>query len=65
MNSTDKDGGSTALLSSEENHGAKAATFTSGSDYEEKTQVIYGEENVVEWALRILFTLTKTLDLCG
>jgi two-component system, OmpR family, sensor histidine kinase VicK len=46
----------------EEHHDAKAAT---ASDYEEKTEVIYGEENVVRRALQILPTLTKTLDLCG
>ena len=47
----------------EEHHDAKAAT--SASDYEEKTEVIYGEENVVRSALQILPTLTKTIDLCG
>ena len=35
------------------------------SDHEEKTEVIYGEENVVSRVLQILPTLTKTLDLCG
>ncbi len=33
--------------------------------YEEKTDVIYGEENVINWALQRLSTVTKTLDLCG
>jgi hypothetical protein len=33
--------------------------------YEEKTDVIYGEENVINWALQLLSTVTKTLDLCG
>ena len=33
--------------------------------YEEKTEVIYGEENVKNWALHRLSTVNKTLDLCG
>jgi hypothetical protein len=64
MNSSHTDGESAALLP-EENHGAKAAAAASPdspSDYEEKTEVISGEENVVKWALRILSTMTKTLD---
>ena len=32
---------------------------------EEKTEVIYGEENVKNWALHRLSTVNKTLDLCG
>ena len=35
------------------------------SRYEEKTEVIYGEENVTNLALQILSTINKTLDLCG
>jgi two-component system, OmpR family, sensor histidine kinase VicK len=62
MNSSDTDGETGAFLP-EEHYDAKAAT--SASDYEEKTVVIYGEENVVRRALKILPTLTKTLDLCG
>jgi two-component system, OmpR family, sensor histidine kinase VicK len=62
MNSSNTDGEIGAFLP-EEHHDAKAAT--SASDYEEKTEVIYGEENVVRRALQILPTLTKTLDLCG
>jgi hypothetical protein len=33
--------------------------------YEEKTEVIYGEENVRNWALQRLSTVNKKLDLCG
>jgi two-component system sensor histidine kinase VicK len=32
---------------------------------EEKTEVIYGEENVTNWALQRLSTINNTLDLCG
>jgi hypothetical protein len=32
---------------------------------EEKTEVIYGEENVTNIALQILSTADKTIDLCG
>ncbi|MDP9016514.1 MAG: hypothetical protein M3M87_07150 [Thermoproteota archaeon] len=35
------------------------------SRYEEKTQVIYGKENVEKWALQMLDTAKKTLDLLG
>ena len=35
------------------------------SQYEEKTEVIYGEENVRNWALQRLSSINKTLDLCG
>jgi two-component system sensor histidine kinase VicK len=62
MNSSNTNGETGAFLP-EEHHDAKAAT--SASDHEEKTEVIYGEENVVRRALQILPTLTKTLDLCG
>ncbi|MFL6489633.1 MAG: histidine kinase dimerization/phospho-acceptor domain-containing protein, partial [Nitrososphaera sp.] len=57
---TDRESG-TSLLSPE-NYDAEAA---SASDYEEKTDVIYGDENVINWALQLLSTVTKTLDLCG
>ena len=33
--------------------------------YEEKTEVIYGEENVTNWALQRLSSVKKTIDLCG
>jgi two-component system, OmpR family, sensor histidine kinase VicK len=62
MNSSNTDGETGAFLP-EEHHDAKATT--SASDHEEKTEVIYGEVNVVSRALQILPTLTKTLDLCG
>jgi two-component system, OmpR family, sensor histidine kinase VicK len=67
MNSSHTDGESRALLP-EENYDAKvgaAASPDSPSDYEEKTEVIYGEENVTKWAVGKLSTITKSLDLCG
>ena len=63
MTSSDTDGESSALLPPEEHYDAKTIAHASG--YEEKTEVIYGEENVVRRALQILPTLTKTLDQCG
>jgi hypothetical protein len=33
--------------------------------FKEKTEVIYGEENVTNFALQQLSTVKKTLDLCG
>ena len=35
------------------------------SHYEEKTEVIYGKENVINFVLQRLDTAKKTLDLCG
>ena len=49
-------------LSSLESYDLKA---DSSSNDEEKTEVIYGEENVTNWALQRLSTISKTLDLCG
>ena len=37
----------------------------SSSHYEEKTEVIYGEENVTKFALQQLSNLNEELDLCG
>ena len=48
--------------SSLENYDLKA---DSSSNYEEKTEVIYGEENVVNFAMQQLSNVNKTLDLCG
>jgi two-component system, OmpR family, sensor histidine kinase VicK len=62
MNTNNPDGETGAFLP-EENYDAKAAT--SASDHEEKTEVIYGEDNVVRRSLQILPTVTRTLDLCG
>ncbi len=57
------------MSSSEKNYDAKAATAANDSasppHYEEKTEVIYGEENVIKWVLRTLPTLTKSIYLCG
>lgn len=68
MNSSHTDGESVGLLPPEENYNAKlavAASPASHSDYEEKTEVIYGEENTTKWPVGKLSTVTKTLDLCG
>lgn len=43
------------------NHNDRIDSFR----HEEKTEVIYGEENVTNIALQILSTANKTLDLCG
>src|SRR6266511_2949091 len=64
MSSSSDNGEESAALLPSENYDAKAAA-AAASDYEEKTQVIYGEENVTNWALQLLSTVTKTLDLCG
>jgi hypothetical protein len=64
MTSSDTGRESGELLASE-NYDAEVAAAASASDYEEKTDVIYGEENVTNRALQILSTVTKTLDLCG
>jgi two-component system sensor histidine kinase VicK len=45
-----------------DNHNVEAVD---SSLYEEKTEVIYGEENVTNWALQRLSSVNKTLDLCG
>src|SRR5215213_3111377 len=66
MSSSDTDRESGALLPPE-NYDAEeaAAAAAAAPHYEEKTDVIYGKENVTNWALRLLSTVTKTLDLCG
>lgn len=46
-----------------EDYDVKAASPS--SHYEEKTEVVYGEENVTNFALQRLSTVNKTLDLCG
>jgi two-component system, OmpR family, sensor histidine kinase VicK len=51
-----------SMPSSLENHDIKDV---SSSHYEEKTEVIYGLENVTNFALQQLSTVNKTLDLCG
>ena len=49
-----------------ENHDVKtAAASSSPPHYEEKTEVIYGQENIINWVLRTLPTVTKTIDQCG
>src|SRR5919106_553641 len=72
MTSGDTGGESTGLSPRERNYHAKPADAADSSSpapaseaYEEKTEVIYGEENVIKWALQTLSTLTKSLDLCG
>jgi two-component system sensor histidine kinase VicK len=63
MTSRGIDGESAALFPPKEHSDAKAVAHA--SDCEEKTEVIYGDENVVKRALQILPTVTRTLDLCG
>ena len=53
----------TSSSSLPDNHNVEAVD--SSSLYEEKTEVIYGEENVTNWALQRLSNVNKTLDLCG
>ena len=65
MTSSDTGGESGALLPPEDYDTEGAAAAASASDYEEKTDVIYGEQNVTNWAVQLLSTATKTLDLCG
>jgi hypothetical protein len=72
MTSGDTGGESTGLSPRERNYHAKPADAADSSsrapasdDFEEKTEVIYGEEKVVESVLRILSTVTKSLDMCG
>jgi two-component system sensor histidine kinase VicK len=65
MSSSDTDRESGALLPPENYDAEEAAAAAAAPHYEEKTDVIYGKENVTNWALRLLSTVTKTLDLCG
>ena len=67
MSSSDTRGEPAGLLPPEENYDAKAAAASASPSphYEEKTEVIYGEENVIKWVLRTLPTLTKSIYLCG
>ena len=62
MSGSDTDKESATFLPAE-NYDAKAAAAS--PRYEEKTEVIYGEENVINWVLRTLPTVTKTIDQCG
>jgi hypothetical protein len=64
MNSSDTGGESRASLLPSENYDAEVVV-AAASDYEERTDVIYGKENVVKWALRLLSSANITLDLCG
>lgn len=63
MSSSDTHGESASSLPEEKNYDSKV--HAASPEYEEKTEVIYGEENVVKRALQILPTINKTLDLCG
>src|SRR5919106_3213269 len=63
MSSSDTSEESAALLPEEKNHDPKI--HADSPEYEEKTEVIYGEENTAKWAAGILSTVTKTIDLCG
>jgi two-component system, OmpR family, sensor histidine kinase VicK len=63
MSSSDSSEESAALLPEEKNYDPKV--HADSPEYEEKTEVIYGEENTARWAAAILSTVTKTIDLCG
>jgi|SRR5829696_30198 len=71
MSYSDIDRDSEVSLSSSPNNDAKvaAAAATAGSttsdDHEEKSEIIYGQENVINWVLRTLPAVTKTIDQCG
>src|SRR5215207_6578601 len=67
MSSSDTSGEPAGLLPPEENHDVKTAPAAASSPphYEEKTEVIYGQENIINWVLRTLPTVTKTIDQCG
>jgi two-component system sensor histidine kinase VicK len=54
-----------AILPEEEEKNYDPKVHAASPEYEEKTEVIYGEENVVKWALQTLSTVTKSLDMCG
>jgi hypothetical protein len=45
-----------------DNYDTKTAA---SSSHDEKTEVIYGEENVTRWALHVLSVANETVDLCG
>ena len=65
MNAKDSGRESPAASTPLENFDTKEIIAAASSQYEEKTEVIYGEENVRNWALQRLSTVNKTLDLCG
>jgi two-component system sensor histidine kinase VicK len=56
---------STPPSSSLENYDVIKDVSSSSSHYEEKTELIYGGENVTNFVLRVLDIAKKTLDLCG
>jgi hypothetical protein len=60
LSGSDIAGGSTTSIPEEEYDGK-----TASSNLEEKTEVIYGDKNVIKWVLRTLPTVTKSIDQCG
>jgi hypothetical protein len=63
--SSDTNEESAALLPEEEKNNDPKVHAAASPEYEEKTEVIYGEENTAKWAVGILSTVTKSIDLCG
>jgi hypothetical protein len=55
---------STTFLPAENDDDTKAATTAYPPQHKENTEVVYGEENVINWVVQTLSTVTKTLDLC-
>ena len=66
MSGSDSSGEPATFLPAE-NHDVKTAAAAASypPHYEEKTEVIYGQENIINWVLRTLPTVTKTIDQCG
>ena len=62
MNTKNSGGESPAASTPLENYDTKEI-IAAASQYEEKTEVIYGEENVRNWALQRISTVNKPLDL--
>lgn len=65
MSNIDADRESGASLLPPGNEDEAEAAVAAFTDYEQKTDVVYGKENVINWALRLLSSANKTLDLCG
>ena len=58
MNTKDSGRESPAASTPLENYDTKEIIAAASSQYEEKTEVIYGEENVRNWALQRLSTVS-------
>src|SRR5687767_12828255 len=64
MSSSDTSEESAALMPEEKNYRPKVHAASS-PEYEERTEIIVGDENLIQWNLRTLSTVTKSIDLCG